>query len=271
MNTYRKTIARRIGQPRVGRLLVPGMRRLLVFVLWLAFILLLTLFVGLNAGQLLPALAEDTSDDPLQAGLHKEGLGQSPQAAGTAAGESWMLALVNAENPLPNNHAPRLRSLANGLPFDERAIDQLEGMLAAARAEGLSPLVCSAYRSIDTQRELFDNKVARLRASGMDGAQADAQARREVAYPGTSEHNLGLAADIVSLSYQSLDVAQASTPEFQWLLRHCAEYGFILRYPKDKMGITGVIYEPWHFRYVGVEAATEITEQNLCLEEYLAN
>ena len=181
----------------------------------------------------------------------------------------WMLALVNAGNPLPEGFAPPLKALANGLKFDERAIHQLNTMLSEARRQGLSPVVSSAYRTMEKQQSLFDCKVSALMALGLDPVQADTEARKHVAYPGTSEHNLGLAADIVSLSYQHLDGHQANTPEVKWLREHCAEYGFIQRYPEGKEEITGIIYEPWHFRYVGVEAAGAIIEGGLCLEEYL--
>jgi len=184
--------------------------------------------------------------------------------------EKWMLVLVNAENPLPDNHSPNMKSLPNGLQFDERAIDQLNAMLSAMRAQGLSPVVCSAYRTVERQRTLFDNKVSQLVASGLSQTQAETEARKSIAYPGTSEHNLGLAADIVSMGYQLLDDKQAETPEVRWLLENCSEYGFILRYPREKEAITGITYEPWHFRYVGVTAAREIMVSGLCLEEYLS-
>ncbi|NMB13618.1 MAG: M15 family metallopeptidase, partial [Firmicutes bacterium] len=157
----------------------------------------------------------------------------------------------------------------NGLQFDRRAIEQLNSMLSDARAQGLSPVVCSAYRSLEYQQKLFDNQVNKQMSKGLSREQADIEARKVVAYPGTSEHNLGLAVDIVSLSYQHLDEAQANTAEVKWLIEHCSEYGFILRYPKDKIDITGVFYEPWHFRYVGIDAAKAITENGQCLEEYL--
>ena len=99
--------------------------------------------------------------------------------------------------------------------------------------------------------------------------QADERAAQVVARPGTSEHNLGLACDIVALDYQNLDDGYAETPEAKWLYENCAKYGFILRYPPDKEDITGVIYEPWHFRYVGEQAAQEIMQRGICLEEYL--
>ncbi len=107
-------------------------------------------------------------------------------------------------------------------------------------------------------------------SKGLNYHQAEIEASKVVTYPGTSEHNLGLAVDIVSLDYQILDEKQADTLEIKWLVEHCSEYGFIFRYPEDKVHITGIIFEPWHFRYVGgVSAAKEIMENNLCLEEYL--
>ena len=104
---------------------------------------------------------------------------------------------------------------------------------------------------------------------GYTRASAAAAAARWVAPPGTSEHQLGLAVDIVAGSFQVLDSRQEKTAEQQWLMEHCWEYGFILRYPSDKSDITGIAYEPWHYRYVGEKAAREMTEQGLCLEEYL--
>ena len=101
------------------------------------------------------------------------------------------------------------------------------------------------------------------------------EAEEKVAYwvarPGTSEHQAGLAVDIVDTNYQSLDEQQEETPVQLWLMEHCAEYGFILRYPSGKSDLTGVGYEPWHYRYVGEEAAREIMDQGVCLEEYAPN
>ncbi len=181
----------------------------------------------------------------------------------------WMLRLVNDKNPLPDTFKPRLKNLPNGQQFDERAIEQLNSMLAAAKREGLSPIVCSAYRSFKKQQKLFNNQVNKQMLKGLDAKQADIEARKTVSYPGMSEHNLGLAVDIVSLEYQLLNEKQADTKEAKWLAKHCSEYGFILRYPKGKSDITGIVYEPWHFRYVGEVHAREIMKKGLCLEEYL--
>jgi D-alanyl-D-alanine carboxypeptidase len=183
--------------------------------------------------------------------------------------EDWMLILVNHSNPLPNTYEPLLANLSNGMQFDRRAMEQLDVMLSAARAQGLFPVICSAYRSIEYQQRLFNNQVHRQMSRGLDRQQAEVEAGKIVAYPGTSEHNLGLAVDIVSLDYQHLDEAQANTAEVKWLTQHCSEYGFILRYPKDKTDITGIVYEPWHFRYVGIDAAKAIMQSGYCLEEYL--
>ena len=95
------------------------------------------------------------------------------------------------------------------------------------------------------------------------------ETKKSVAVPGTSEHATGLAVDIISSEYEELDDRQGNTDEQKWLMEHCWEYGFILRYPEEKADITGIIYEPWHYRYVGEETAKEITEQGITLEEYI--
>lgn len=183
--------------------------------------------------------------------------------------DTWNLTLVNAAHPLPDGFTVETTALPNGERFDSRAIDSLQQMLADGRAQGLSFVVCSAYRTIDKQRQLFEAQVQKQIATGLSASAAQEKAKTVVTEPGTSEHNLGLAADIVSLSYQLLDEKQADTPEQKWLMANCHKYGFILRYPKDKQAKTGIIYEPWHYRYVGKEAAAEITSRGLCLEEYL--
>jgi D-alanyl-D-alanine carboxypeptidase len=133
----------------------------------------------------------------------------------------------------------------------------------------MHPVVCSAYRTHATQVRLHNNKIARLRSAGYSYERAVKEAGRWVAVPGTSEHETGLALDIMSYSYQVLDEKQENTAEQKWFMEHCWEYGFILRYPKDKTEITGIGYEPWHYRYVGREAAAEMKELGLCLEEYI--
>lgn len=196
-------------------------------------------------------------------------LGQEPDPS--ASPEDWNLILVNWEHPLPEDFSiPRLTQLANGHAIDSRAYPDLQRMMDGARAAGLQPTICSSYRTQEKQEALFQNKVQTLLAEGCGRQEAEEQAATWVARPGTSEHQAGLAVDIVDKSYQLLDQGQEETAVQKWLMEHCAEYGYILRYPADKSALTGVNYEPWHYRYVGTEAAAEIMERGICLEEYLA-
>jgi len=193
--------------------------------------------------------------------------GSIPEVAEEA---DWRLLLVNPWNKLPEGYTVELKSLANGLKVDARIYDDLSAMLGACFDAGLHPVVCSAYRSNATQQRLHNNKIARLMASGYGREAAVQEAGRWVAAPGTSEHQTGMALDIVSYSYQNLTQKQEETAEQKWLMEHCWEYGFILRYPSDKSEVTGIGYEPWHYRYVGRDTAMAIRESGLCLEEYLA-
>ena len=195
--------------------------------------------------------------------------GEAIPAAVLAPAEDWRLLLVNPWHTVPEGHAVELATLSNGLQVDERIYDALTGMLSDCRAAGLSPIVCSAYRTEETQTRLYNNKVARVRASGVPEEQVEAEAARWVAPPGTSEHQTGLAVDIVAESYQILDEAQEDTAEQQWLMANCWKYGFILRYPTDKSAVTGIGNEPWHYRSGGKEAAPAMYQAGVCLEEYL--
>ena len=192
-------------------------------------------------------------------------------AADAASGEAdGLLLLVNPWTPLPEDFLPgELVPVQNDQAVDAQAYPDLQNMLDDMSQAGLSPLICSSYRSQERQQELYDNKVQRVMAEGVSLEAAQAEAARWVARPGTSEHQTGLAVDIVSLSNQMLDETQESTPEFQWLAENAWKYGFILRYPEDKSEKTGIAYEPWHFRFVGKEAAEEMHDLGLCLEEYL--
>ena len=189
--------------------------------------------------------------------------------ASEAPGAAWNLLLVNPWNELPEGFSVELRELGDGEAVDERAYPDLQAMLDDARAEGLSPIVCSSYRTREKQQELFVRRVGRLTAAGYSEQDAVTEAGKWVAVPGTSEHQTGLALDIISSSYRVLDRDQENTAEQRWLMENSYKYGFILRYPSDKSEITGINYEPWHYRYVGKEAAKEIYEKGLCLEEYL--
>ncbi len=183
--------------------------------------------------------------------------------------EDWQLLLVNPWNELPEDYEVTLKALPDGMKVDERAYEDLNAMLQACRDAGLRPKICSAYRTQAKQAYLHNNKIARLRSAGYSREAAQEEAGRWVARPGTSEHQLGLALDIVSQSYQALTRKQEQTKEQKWLMEHCWEYGFILRYPNDKSEITGIGYEPWHYRYVGRDVALDVRASGLCFEEYL--
>lgn len=188
------------------------------------------------------------------------------------SGTQWNLLLVNREQKLPQGFSVALASIQGGqYQVDARCVDALEQMLDDCRAAGFLPAVCSAYRTEQEQRLLFNRETARWMALGMPLTEAQRAAAKSTAVPGTSEHQTGLAVDLVDSNYWGLDDAQASMPAQKWLMEHCWEYGFILRYPSDKEAVTGIVYEPWHYRYVGLQAARTIHEQGLCLEEYLQN
>lgn len=185
----------------------------------------------------------------------------------------WNLILVNPQNTIPDGYADSitLTQLQNGQAIDSRCYPDLQEMMDACRADGLSPLIVSSFRSNETQESLYNRKINQFKDMGYNDDDAKIEAGRIVAVPGTSEHQLGLAIDVVDTSYQTLDEQQENTPTQKWLMQNSYKYGWILRYPNSKKDITGIIYEPWHYRYVGKEAAEEIYNSGVCLEEYLQN
>ena len=181
----------------------------------------------------------------------------------------WNLILVNRYNPLPDDYEFELTSIENSHKADSRVAESITKMLDDARSEGLKPLLCASYRSIDTQTKLYNNKVKEYKKEGLSDKEAKEKASFWVAIPGTSEHHTGLAFDIVSMNYQVLDEKQEETDVQKWLMENCSNYGFILRYPTNKKEITKINYEPWHYRYVGIENAKFIEKKGFCLEEYI--
>ena len=180
-----------------------------------------------------------------------------------------LLTLVNPWNPLPDSWTPDLVTLSDGRKIDSRCYEAFEEMMDACKAAGYSPFLCSAYRTQETQQGLYDNKVQRLVDSGMSEEEAKVEAAKAVAIPGTSEHQLGLAVDIVDANMQDLTDEQENTATQKWLMANSWRYGFIHRYPNGRTDITGIIYEPWHYRYVGKDAAQDIFNRDITLEEYL--
>lgn len=173
----------------------------------------------------------------------------------------WYLTLVNRQNPIPKDYKPKLVKVPGGEYVDERIYDSLMCMLEDAKAENWyqMPRVVSGWRTADTQQKLYDDKIAEYEKEGYSAGEARKLAEQWVAVPGYSEHQLGFAVDINGVSYNV----------YSWLMENSYKYGFIFRYPGDKTEITGVVEEVWHYRYVGVEAAAEMYEKGLCLEEYI--
>lgn len=173
------------------------------------------------------------------------------------------LILVNSQYTVPDDFDTDLITLSNGQQVDSSIYPYLQNMFDDMRAEGYYPLVKSGYRSEDDQREIFENKYITYRQEGYSKEEAQKLTEKWVALPGTSEHQLGLAVDI------NPDREKSSDEVYKWMEENSYKYGFIKRYPPDKTKITGISDEAWHYRFVGVEAAEEIYEMDLCLEEYI--
>jgi D-alanyl-D-alanine carboxypeptidase len=179
--------------------------------------------------------------------------------------EDWKLTLVNYENELPDNYEIELSDIDSTRKFDSRAIGELNKMIAKMKKDGITNIwVQSSYRTVAKQKELFDEKVETYMKQGKTKSQAEELTLQTINKPGTSEHNLGLAVDFNYVNYDFED-----TKAFTWLQNNAENYGFILRYKEEKEDITKVNYEPWHWRYVGVENAKKMNELNMCLEEYI--
>lgn len=183
--------------------------------------------------------------------------------------DDWSLVLINSESPLDTSYAPSLTKITDDYSVDSRIADDTKKMFQDAADAGMSLNIVSAYRDYETQKEFFNNEMLNWIYQGEAPLDAYDKTKQSVALPGSSEHATGLAMDITSSDYQGADDEEESTDEVKWLKANCANYGYILRYPAEKADITGVGYEPWHFRYVGKTAAKEIMGQGITLEEYL--
>ena len=183
------------------------------------------------------------------------------------------LILVNPTHYIPDDYEVNLVTVQGKYKLDEKAAEHAIDLLAAAKEAGYNMQLCSAYRTVEKSAELYQKQIKKFLNAGYSQAEAEKEAAKWVAPPGTSEHHTGLSMDLVSSDYwgqySDLEHDYDKFDSFKWMYAHCAEYGFILRYPEGKEDITGITYEPWHYRYVGVDAAKYIMENGLCLEEYL--
>lgn len=184
----------------------------------------------------------------------------------------WNLILVNRTHPVDEDYIAgiTLTPLINGQSVDSRCYPDLQKMMDDCRAEGYSPVITSSFRTYQRQTDIFHQQVLTYMNQGMDRQTAEAETAKSVAIPGTSEHELGIAVDITDMDDQRVISGMEEQPVQRWLMENSWRYGFILRYPVDKSDITGIVYEPWHYRYVGYEAAKYIYENEMTLEEYVA-
>ena len=180
--------------------------------------------------------------------------------------EKWNLAIINTKYPLPDSYVPTLSNAISGsnIQLDSRVSERYAEMYAAAKLSGCVLTPYSGYHSYALQETTYNRKVNFYVNQGISAEEANQKASAQVLPAGCSEHNAGLAMDIVSASSDFVN-----TKEYKWLCENAHNYGFILRYPEDKTAITGMNFEPWHWRYVGTQAAKEMKEKNQCLEEYL--
>lgn len=187
--------------------------------------------------------------------------------------DDWRLILINKQHSIPDGYEEEvplgnISTMKGIMHCDERIIDDLLDMIQAAKDDGVTLAICSPYRDLQYQERLFNRKITKYMKRGLSYMEAYQLASQAVTVPNASEHQIGLALDIVTDTYVALNEGFAKTAAGKWLAENSCKYGFILRYPKGKEDITGIEYEPWHFRYVGAEAATLITEQGITLEEF---
>lgn len=195
----------------------------------------------------------------------------SPPDVGVSVPEGeWALKLVNFENLLAQDFTVELGSV-DGKKVDARIAEVTKKLCSDAAADGVNIYVQSSYRTVEKQTSLFENKVNSIMSPDKTREEAEAVAAMTVARPLTSEHHLGLAIDFLSSEFPEMEEPFENTAAFTWMTENAWKYGFILRYPKGFTEITGVNYEPWHWRFVGVKAAYEIREAGTCLETYLQN
>ena len=200
-------------------------------------------------------------------------------ALGLTAGEARamladpLMVLVNHTSKMPDDYTFDTKECGSATAVNKTlqtvACDAFLEMQKAAAADGVTVWMQSGYRSVKYQTSLYERKTKYYLDKGYDNATAKEKAAAVVNPPGYSEHNCGLAADLNSPEHTGLDEGFEKTAAFRWLCEHAGDYGFILRYPKDAEDKTEIIYEPWHWRYVGVENAAKINASGLCFEEYI--
>ena len=180
----------------------------------------------------------------------------------------WRLVLINKQHPIPEDYSFDLGNIKDGMRCDKRIINDLLAMMQAAKDDGINLMIRSPYRTDNRQEANFNARIKKYMGQGCSYMEAYKRTSQVITVPGASEHQVGLALDIVCDSYDDLTEGFGETKAGKWLAEHSCEYGFTLRYPAGKEYITSIEYEPWHFRYVGREAATVMRDEGICLEEF---
>lgn len=199
----------------------------------------------------------------------ESGQAEAPETGSAASGDDWQLFLVSPARPLPRDFTVDLQPVQGAYRMDVRAAPAAQRMIADAAAEGVTLTVCSAYRGIKLQTRLYEQKVEAFASQGLSREEAQDRAKRVVEPPGESEHHTGLAVDFITPEHTGLDEGFAQTAAYRWLQENAARYGFVERYPAGLADVTGVDWEPWHYRYVGTAHASHMAAEGLCLEQYV--
>lgn len=260
------------GRPRLTReqwLARRRRRRIRLIRNWILFLSACAVLVGLMTGVILWALPQISG----MLGKHQEFTAPIYDLSGYVFDpDDPYLVLANNNLPLEQTESPILEVAdeSTGQQLEQQAAAAWKAMAAAAREVGIELTLTEGYQTSERQQEAFDARKQTYLQEGKSEEEADARAAAIVPRPGCNESGTGLAADITSADYPALDTGFADTDAFRWLKAYAADYGFILRWPEDCQAVTGMVYQPWHWRYVGVDNARAIAASGLSLEEFVA-
>lgn len=240
---------------------------------WIMIAFVLFCFMLFSSFGPVPAIAPKDLDDAVVPDAKVAARSVEPDTEDTAQAiqaDAWELILVSSQTVLPKDFTVDLIKFET-VRVDYRVAEPLKQMIDAAKADGVTISVCSGYRSVSEQTRLYNNKYLMYLAAGYSDEESAALTSQYSQKGGMSEHHTGLAVDLLTDGVTQLDERFAETSAYAWLKENAAKYGFIERYPKDKNQLTGILWEPWHYRYVGESNAAAMISGNLCLEEYLQN
>ena len=272
MEQKQRPPAKSAGRPRLTReqwLARRRRRRIRIIRNWILFLSACAVLVGLMTGVILWALPKISG----MLGDRQEFIAPSYDLSGYVFdADDPYLVLVNNNLPQTDAETPVLEvaDSTTGQQLEQEAAQAWKAMASAAQKVGIQLTLVEGYQTLERQQEAFDARKQIYLDQGMTEEKADSRAAAIVPRPGCNESGTGLAADILSSDYTTLDTSFADTDAFRWLSAYGADYGFILRWPEDCQAVTGMVYQPWHWRYVGVENARAIAASGLSLEEFVA-